>query len=296
MCSSDLILESALPEQDPHLAVQAVLGELASIWLERPSVPRGIATVLSERTALPGYFYEPYVRAIDEAPWLRPMTASELATVHAPHRVRPAELAATRGPTFSAAYLAELDAARARIDTYRSVISGDSVLPDRLQRDVLLSEAGQFAANEDLGGDFLRAVIDSLNAQLALVAPDTSIPERTLSEHSGTIPVAILNRTGHAVKVRVELEGGGRLTVEDNRRTVAVPASGVTLSFHVQAETTGRFPVKVVIESPDGARISQGRLVVRSTAYNRVALVITIGAALFLMALWARRFVPWAKR
>ena len=57
------ILESTLPEQDPHLAVQTLLGELASIWLERPSVPRGIAMVLSERTALPGYFYEPFVRA-----------------------------------------------------------------------------------------------------------------------------------------------------------------------------------------------------------------------------------------
>src|SRR5205814_7970012 len=133
------ILESTLPEQDPHLAVQTVLGELASIWLERPSLSRGIATVLSERTALPGYFYEPYVRAIEDAPWLRPVTASGMAAVHTPHRVRPAELAATRGPSFSPAYLAELSDARARIDTYRSVISDDRSLPSRLERDVLIA-------------------------------------------------------------------------------------------------------------------------------------------------------------
>ena len=99
------------------------------------------------------------------------------------------------------------------------------------------------------------------------------------------------------MKVQVELDGGGRLTVQaPNPRIVKIPADGVTLQFHVQAKTTGRFPVQVVVKSPDGATLSQGRLVVRSTAYNRVALVLTIGAALFLMALWARRFVPWAKR
>jgi len=31
---------------------------------------------------------------------------------------------------------------------------------------------------------------------------------------------------------------------------------------------------------------------VRSTAYNRVALLITIGAALLALVVWARRFVP----
>jgi Family of unknown function (DUF6049) len=292
------MLESTLPAQDPHLAVQSILGELASIWLERPSVPRGVATILSERTGLPGYFYEPFVRAIDAAPWLRPMKASAMAAVHEPHAgAQPAELAGRTGPTFSAAYLADLNQARNRIATYRAVIAEDAKLPDQLERYLLIAEAGQFASNEDLGREFLQAIIDTLRKQLALVAPDTTTQDRTLTSRTGNIPVSILNRTGHAVKVQVELDGGGRLTVQaPNPRTVKVPADGVTLQFHVQAKTTGRFPVQVVVKSPDGATLSQGRLVVRSTAYNRVALVLTIGAALFLMALWARRFVPWAKR
>ena len=95
-------------------------------------------------------------------------------------------------------------------------------------------------------------MIDTLRQQLALVAPDTSIRERTLSARAGTIPVAILNRTGHSVKVQVDLEGAGRLTVQDSPRNVVVLADGVTLGFHVQAQTTGRFPVKVVIRPPDG--------------------------------------------
>jgi hypothetical protein len=48
--------------------------------------------------------------------------------------------------------------------------------------------------------------------------------------------------------------------------------------------------------SPSGRPIGEARLVVRSTAYNRIALVITIGAALVLLLLWARRFVPGRPR
>jgi len=39
--------------------------------------------------------------------------------------------------------------------------------------------------------------------------------------------------------VRVELDGGGRLTVRNNARLVRVPTDGVTLAFHVQAKTRG---------------------------------------------------------
>jgi hypothetical protein len=38
--------------------------------------------------------------------------------------------------------------------------------------------------------------------------------------------------------------------------------------------------------------ITQTEVLVRSTAYNRIALVLTIGAALFLLGWWGRRFLP----
>jgi hypothetical protein len=33
-------------------------------------------------------------------------------------------------------------------------------------------------------------------------------------------------------------------------------------------------------------------MIVRSTAFNRVALFVTAGALLFLLAWWGRRFLP----
>jgi hypothetical protein len=50
--------------------------------------------------------------------------------------------------------------------------------------------------------------------------------------------------------------------------------------------------VDVEVTSPSGRVINTGKLIVRSTAYNRFALFITIGAALLALLVWARRFVP----
>ena len=56
-------------------------------------------------------------------------------------------------------------------------------------------------------------------------------------------------------------------------------------------------PVKVQVLSkgstPD--TIAERTMVIRSTAYNLVALFVTIGAAMFLLGWWGRRFLPRRK-
>jgi hypothetical protein len=64
----------------------------------------------------------------------------------------------------------------------------------------------------------------------------------------------------------------------------------------VELKTTGEFPVQVELLAPSGRPISDTTIAVRSTAYNRFALVITIGAAVALLALWGRRFLPSRRR
>jgi hypothetical protein len=57
----------------------------------------------------------------------------------------------------------------------------------------------------------------------------------------------------------------------------------------VTPNTTGRFGVQVFVRTPSGKQVNSALLIVRSTAYNRIALLITIGALVVLLALWARR-------
>ena len=84
-----------------------------------------------------------------------------------------------------------------------------------------------------------------------------------------------------------------------SRQTLTLPAHRLTrLLLDVRAATTGRFPVTLQILPPipcADCTIAETQLIVRSTAYNRVALLVTIGAALFLFGWWGRRFLPRRK-
>jgi hypothetical protein len=63
----------------------------------------------------------------------------------------------------------------------------------------------------------------------------------------------------------------------------------------VKSLANGRIPIRVRLVTPGEFLpevIAERGLIVRSTAYNRVALFVTIGAALFLLARWGRRFLP----
>jgi hypothetical protein len=86
---------------------------------------------------------------------------------------------------------------------------------------------------------------------------------------------------------RLVIEGGGR-------KAVTLPAgASVALQFAVDAQSTGRFLTVVQLLTPTGQPMTgRTQIVVRSTAYNLVALAITLGAALFLALWWGRRFLP----
>jgi hypothetical protein len=82
--------------------------------------------------------------------------------------------------------------------------------------------------------------------------------------------------------------GGYRDLVLDTEQTA--------VRFPVHAQTTGLFSVKIqVLSASEGSSrdvVAESRLLVRSTAYNQVALYVTIGAGVFLLVWWGRRFLP----
>ena len=49
--------------------------------------------------------------------------------------------------------------------------------------------------------------------------------------------------------------------------------------------------MRVRVRAPNGRELSETTFVVRSTAFNRVAIAITLAAALALVVLWVRRLV-----
>jgi hypothetical protein len=286
------LLESGTISEDPRLAAQSVLGELAQVWLERPGVERSLAISLPETLPLPGDLFAPLLPQIAAAPWLTLQRASTIARNFPPPQ-EPAALRPQVGPQFPGWYIQTLREVRTDIETYRSILVRPNPLPDRLETTVLVAESGTFTDQHRAGQRFLESVRDRLLQEFAKVRPDTSSPERTLTSRTGIIPVGVTNHTGYPVRVQVRLVSNRLSFLPTNTQSLQLNSDSATILFHVQARTTGRFPVQVQILTPTGVELpGQGELVVRSTAYNLIALIITIGAALFLLAWWGRRFLP----
>ena len=77
---TDAILAGTAGE-DPVLATQVVLGELAAIWQELPGEVRGVALVLGEDAPYPGPFFPPFARGVAGAPWLAPTGTAEFVSL-----------------------------------------------------------------------------------------------------------------------------------------------------------------------------------------------------------------------
>jgi len=283
------ILQSTLPEDDPVLAAQVLLGELAAIWQELPGERRGIALVLSEDLLLPPPFYGAFARGIAGAPWLTPMHAGEFAISFPP--AEPSALAAPIPRRFASTYVEQLKQARRRVLTYRSMLVDPSEAPDRYDTMLLLAESRQYLSNPDDGLAFISTVRGSVDAVFNAISVD-SADVITLTSRTGSgIPVTVSNGADEALQVTVRLVST-RLRETPSTDLALASGESQTVTFRVDAVATGRFQAELQVVAPGGRVLVREQLTVRSTVYNRIALVITIAAALLLLALWARRFLP----
>ena len=282
------ILTSDLRE-DPVLAAQVLLGELAAIWKEQPVPPddieRGLA--LDLHPDLPAAFWGPAVNRLTHAPFLASVHADDLGG-----EVLPPPEAATLGSeapeVFSASYTEALAAAGRQVSTFGSVVEEPAGEVDRLRRWLLIAEASQYILNEGSGRMWINAIDDVVDDVFTRIAPDTS-RVLTFTSRSGTIPLRMGDPGGRVLHVRVELASGRVEFLGLSEQPIRLDQPDQVLTFPVEVKAAGPSRIEVVVRSPDGVELSSAVLLVRSTAVNPIALIITIGAGLMLVALWSRR-------
>jgi len=281
------IVSLPLVASDPVLGAHAVLGELAAIWQEQPGVERGLAMVLPEGLNLPGAFYRTLVKHVARAPWLRRITVHDLVVEFPPGD--PADLITPTSGTFSTTYVAELKQTRRQVGIYRSILAEVSSEPDRLETQLLLAESGAFLTDPSSGFAFIADTDRHVDDAFAAVTADAGDVVTLTSRSGATLPVLVTNEGEEAVRVSVALESQYLVRSPLSEDLVLAPAEARTLTFEVDLKTTGRFPVTIRIAAPGGRPIGGSSVIVRSTAYSRIALIITIAAAVVLVLVWVRR-------
>ncbi len=281
------VLASDLVRSDPVLASQQALGSLASVWQELPGTARGVAVSLTEDLGLPGPFWGAFTRRVAGAPFLEPVSAQELVS-----RIPPtgtSELLAPSASFFPSDYVDAIHQERRRIDALRSVLPGETQLADELTQDLLYAEAGGYVGDPEAGRRWTDAVHARTETVFARAAP--ALQAFTLASGDTTIPLLIPGSDGPPMTVQIELQSAQLRFPDGAVQQATIGSEDRPVVFHVQATGAGQVPVRVLVRAPNGRVLSESTLVVRSTAFNRVALAITVAAALGLVALWLRRLV-----
>lgn len=281
--------------QDPALGAVWALGELSAIYFERPSIPRGIAVVFGEGERPPGRFLRLFLEGLEVRPgvgWLRGVKATRVAVGQPPpdDPSEPRELREdSRAPGYSSGVVAGIEEGRADVTALASM-ADQSPLIDQLRRGLLLAQSRYLAGHEVERLALLGSVRSTVATELEKIHPPLA-SSITLTSQGGIIPVTLRNDAGYPVRVELTLRSTRLSFVGGPSRVVRLARPVQQFVFPVRAQTTGRFPVRVELATPDGVPIGSSRIVVRSTAYNRVALLITAGAALFLALWWGRRLL-----
>jgi hypothetical protein len=283
------LLEDPELLEDPVLTAQVVLGELATIWREQP-VPgedkeRGLALDLPYD--LPPDLWGPAVLRLSRAPFLKPVHAEELADgVLPPPRAAALEAFPVEG--FSLEYANDLTATARRVAAFGAILEEPAGEATLMRRAILYAGASQYIGNEGSGRRWVDSVNDVIDRTFSRLAPDTS-RVLTFTSRSGTIPLLMGDPGDRVLNVTVEL-ASGRVEFLDNDRTVRLDRPNQVITFQAEVKAAGPSNIVVVVRSsPNGPVLTRSVLVVRSTAVNPIALIITIGAGLVLVGLWSRR-------
>jgi hypothetical protein len=298
----DPVLSTALT--DPRAAsapvewAQRVLAETAVAWLERPnaSEPRGILLAPPQDWRPPPAFFRALARGLGAAPWLRVQRATTLAddVAQGPdqgeRRLAPVT-AADVAAGLPGAYLDRVDQVRSQLASFRRTV-GTEFQPAAgdYDRDLLIAESSDWrpANARARGRAFVRAVQRGIAGVYRRVGVDAT--RVTLTARSGKIPITVHNDSAQRLTVvlrlsspKVELPPGASqpIVLEPHRRS--------TQLLQVTTRATGTFPLRVDVLTADAAEhIAGGEVVLVSTAFNRVALVLSGGAAGFLLLWWGR--------
>jgi hypothetical protein len=286
---ADPWLEATLehPRATPALAAQRILGELATIYFERPGrARRGVLLRLPAAQA-PGL-----LDAVAGAPFLAPMTLREFrqdvreeaepVRLAYPPEARPREL--------EPAYLTMFEEARDMLGSLDGVLVTDRATAGRFDRVLLQAASTRYRAGRDpaQGEALLRAVISRVeDLYSAVEVPET--PAVTLTSLEGELPVTVRSGADVALRVRVELRTA-RLEVDGGptREIVLEPGTTHVLMLPVRALSPGSTaPVDVAVTDADGRIVlASGQVVVRSTAFSVTAVFVVTAAASFLLVWW----------
>lgn len=274
---------------DPVLAAHRLLADLAVIYGDTPSRSRVVVAMAPRLWNPDKAFLDTVLAGISTSAVLSGTTLDAAFTDVEPATVGTTTTLVRRlvpSPNSALLPVADLIRARDRLNGFSSIIEAANPLDEALEELLLVAQAARLRAAQRAA--YLDGVNTMINNQIALiqVPPNRSI---TLTARTGEIPITILSKAPYPVNVRLEVDSEKLEFPNGARRSVDLRRRNTTERFMVRARTSGTFPLRLRLVSPDGTTVlGRSRFTVRSTAASGVGILLSAGAGAFLLVWWAR--------
>ncbi|MGH2826265.1 MAG: DUF6049 family protein [Actinomycetota bacterium] len=288
-------LGALVREDNDRLDLQRFFAETAMIRQEQPARgDRIVQATLPAAWRPENMVIKSLYRGLAEAPWLSTVTPAEGLDldIEAAERVVSDSLPSVPNALdeFDYGRIADADA---MVESFSS-IDPPPELTERLLRNVFVAESRLWWLTPELaelGASYAPSAFERARSELNKISLEVN--ERiTLTSRAEDIPVRVVNDAGYPIKLRLSLDSQKLAFDGDEVQTFDVGRT--PLAIPVRATSSGIFPLTLALVTPDGSEtIAESRPSVRSTEFNNIALVITMGAFLFLVAFYVLR---WYRR
>jgi hypothetical protein len=292
MALDPAILERLGTTTSVGLEVSRLLAELAMLWFEQPGIARG--AVLPLDGSVRGEVLEALLAGLDAGGIFEAVDLDDLFASAAPlrqpggGRVDRALVPSGDGARLSAGFAADLEATRSLLRSFVGLVGDDSPRADPVATQLLLATA------TGLSGKERTAHVASARAAIDAVVTAVSAPTHgtvTLTAREGTVPITLRNDAGVPVNVVVRLRSPKLEFPAGDTIPLTLTEATMRLDIEVRTRASGAFPLDVEITSPDGVlMLATVDYSVRSTAVSGVGVVLSAGAALFLLTWWTRHW------
>ncbi len=289
---SDPALAAHLTSDDPTVATVRFVAELASMWVEAPSVPRAVVVHLPPDADIDPGVVSTALRALTDDRAVGAVQAVPIDQIF--KDVPPLE----DGPTTVTAaphdVTDDLRPIAPAVQSARMRVAGVGALLDDPSLSTSLGQSLLMSTGSDTPDDERLAYVEHADETLGSVSGAVVLPDEfeiTLTSRSSSIPVTVTNNLDRPLSVRIELDSD-QLEFPDGDVLTPVLTPGTNrLEVAVRTRTSGAFTLDVTVESPDQSIVlDTSTFDVRSTAISGVGIVLSIGACLFLAIWWARHW------
>lgn len=281
---------------DPVLDAHRTLADLATVALDRPTAPSGVALAVPASGGPTDAYLAELLEDLDAGP-LAPVTVAEWFAEVDPTPA--ADAGGAPGETLAVAvaprdtgtltgYHDALGLTELTLGGLDALTDGTDPTLGDLRRRALVSGSRQLSPPDQSA--YLSEVGSTIRERTQLI--DTPADQTvTLTSRSGSIPVSLRNRMGNPATVRLQLRSDRLEFPQGSTIDVVLEEELTTVAVPVRARTTGSFQMEVAVTSPDGVlAVTATSVTIRSTAVSGVGLVLSIGAGLVLFTWWLRHW------